>query len=125
MGMKVERVPSRVDFSRAVFEAPRALLQAVEETVLPAAVEGAPYEDEPRHGYHLRDTAYARVAGVTEDTVSVEVGFTAFWSWWQEVDEDYHHETGHAGYLATAVYGPAAEAAFARAAELFREAMGL
>lgn len=78
--------------------------------ILEAAREGAPWEPVPRHGVHLRDTAYARLqAGQVGGTDRVAVGFTAFWAGWQHEHMDWHHTHGHAKFLELAVVGGAHE----------------
>lgn len=80
------------------------MLTAAEATVLPAAVAGAPYEEQAKHDVHLRDTAFARLAtGQLDGADAVVVGFSAFWAAWQEERMDYHHTHGHAKFLELAM----------------------
>lgn len=99
----------------------RALLRAG-ETILAAAVEGAPYEDEARHGVHLRDTGYTRLASQGVDDERVAVGFDAYWALWQEQRMDYHHEHGHAKFLELAL-AQGGEAALEQVAAAIRAAL--
>lgn len=99
MTVKVEIPPADVQF---VADVRRAMVAAAETTVLPAAIAGAPYEEDAKHDVHLRDTAFARLGAVGETDV-VEVGFTAFWAAWQEERMDYHHTHGHAKFLELAM----------------------
>lgn len=101
MGMTVETSipPVAVDFTTKLH---RAMLAAA-TPILEAAAEGAPYEDVPRHGVHLRDTVFARI-NVGGDLVDeVQIGFTAFWAAWQHEHMDWHHEHGHALFLSLAM----------------------
>lgn len=100
MTVKAEIRPADVQFAA---EVRRAMLSAAEATVLPAAVLGAPYESEPRHQVHLRDTARARVGAPTAGGDTVEVSFAAFWAAWQHEHMDWHHEHGHAKFLELAM----------------------
>lgn len=104
MGMKVEvDIPPAPAVELDAIRR-RAMVAAAEATVLPAAVLGAPYEDNPKHDVHLRDTAVARLmAGMADGSDAVEVAFTAFWAAWQEMRMDYHHTHGHAKFLEMAM----------------------
>lgn len=118
MGMRVTVKPSRpaVELMAAI----RRAELAAAEPILVAAVEGAPYEPEPRHGIHLNETGYIRFVGGSQD--AVQVGFTAFWSAWQHEHMGWHHTHGHAKFLEQAVV-EGAEAWKAKIAEGIREAL--
>lgn len=108
MGMKVTKVINR-EAGPQVAAAVRIALVESAAPIMAAAVEGAPYEEVPRHEVHLRDTAYARLeAGRAGGTDRVAVGFTAFWAGWQHEHMDWHHDHGHAKFLELAVAGGAA-----------------
>mgnify|MGYP001552492407 FL=1 len=105
MKVQVTTPPAGPQIAAAV----RTALVESAKPILEAAREGAPYEPVPRHGVHLRDTAYARLqAGQVGGTDRVAVGFTAFWAGWQHEHMDWHHDHGHAKYLELAVIGGAA-----------------
>lgn len=101
MGMTVETSipPEMVDLTTRLHQ---AMLEAA-KPVAAAAAEGAPYEDVPRHGVHLRDTVFARI-NVGGDLVDeVQIGFRAFWAAWQHEHMDWHHDHGHAKFLELAL----------------------
>lgn len=100
MAVEVNIPPISVEFAAGIR---RAMLTAADQTVLPLAVAGAPYEENPRHGYHLRDTAVSRYVGQIGGAEAVEVAFTAFWAGWQEENMHYHHTQGHAKFLELAL----------------------
>jgi hypothetical protein len=101
VGMRVEVTKPR-SVVELLAEIRRAELAAA-GPVLAAAIEGAPYEPEPRHGVHLNETGYMRFVPGPAGEDRVQVGFTAFWSPWQHERMDQHHEHGHAKFLELAI----------------------
>lgn len=119
ISLEVDIPPLDVAFMVAV---ERAML-AGGRLILETAAAGAPFEDQPRHGMHLRETGYVRIAGDEGDLFVVEIGFTAFWALWQHENLDWHHEQGHAKFLELALVEMARPALELVAAEL-RGALG-
>lgn len=88
-----------------------------------AAMVGAPFEEVPKHGEHLRDTAFTRIHAPAEGSEAVDVGFTAFWALWQHEKMNYHHKQGHAKFLELA-FIEQGEHALQVTADTIREAIG-
>lgn len=122
MGVQV-RVQNNISAAAIQFAARvRADLAESGRPILEAAAAGAPYEPVPRHGVHLRETGYVRLAADVAGADRVAVGFTAFWAGWQHEHMDWHHEFGHAKFLELAVV-EGAQAWREGVAELVRNAL--
>lgn len=115
MSMDVKVTTPPIQVAAAI----RADMVAAAEPILAAAVAEAPYEPEPRHGVHLNETGFVRYAQPEAGADAVAVGFGAYWARFQEVNEEYHHEHGHAHFLETAMI-EGADAWLARVNEAIR-----
>ena len=100
MTVKVTTPPVAVELMAKI----RATMATAAEPVLAAAVEGAPYEEVPRHDVHLNATGFITPMSARADgSDAVAVGFTAYWAKFQEFDEDYDHTHGHPHFLELAM----------------------
>lgn len=116
MTVKLELPPVTVELAAL---RRRAMLTAAEPTLAEAVVL-APTEPDPKHGEHLRETAYLRlVAELGLD--KVELGFTAFWAIWQHENIEWHHPNGGESQFLTKALVRGYEAWLERTAELIRE----
>lgn len=102
--------------------------RAMDEAAAPTLAEAvalAPTEPDPRHGVHLRETAYKTLKAAGVDGLDrVELGFTAFWAVWQSEHLDWDHpHGGEAQFLEKALIR-GYEAWLERTAALMRGGMG-
>ncbi|SDJ07880.1 hypothetical protein SAMN05444157_1623 [Frankineae bacterium MT45] len=121
MGMDVELTLPPITVELAA--ARRRALLVVAAELMAVAAGLAPTEPEPKHGVHLRETAFVRLEAALDGGDQVAIGFDAFWAiWMHEWMDVAHPHGGQAKFLELPVV-EGGEAAMEKVAALIREAI--
>ena len=119
MSVKVTTPPVTVEMRAAI----RAAMVEAAAPILAHAAAEAPFDPNSRHAVHMDETGFTRYAQPAPDIEGVAVGFSAFYAPWQEINDQYHHEHGHAHFLETAMVAGSKEW-LAAVGEAIRTALG-
>jgi hypothetical protein len=120
VGMTVKRTTNPALAVELAAARRRGMIEAADEILVMAAAR-APFEEEPRHDVHLRDTGFVRLEAGAEAGDRVAIGFKAFWAVFQHENMAYKHEHGEAKFLERSLI-EAEQSAFAIVAESMRAA---